>query len=92
MSDCELCNLNHETHRYNCVHQKFVVIECQTCRTPMVIFREHTMEISEQDAREMLGMIAGRANGIYGEGNYWIDKNQRQVKGHLHFHARRKGE
>ena len=55
----------------------------------MAVWRDHTMDISENDANDMekaLRRVADRIMG--GRDKYVITKKQRSIDTHLHWHAR----
>jgi len=53
-------------------------------------YRKHTMDISEKDATEMENALKKVGEEKFGKGEFFIDKVQRQVLDHLHWHARPK--
>ena len=70
-------------------------MDCMSCFLPMVVwrgdhgyYRKHTMDISEKDATEMENALNKVGEEKFGEGEFFIDKVQRQVPDHLHWHAR----
>ena len=46
------------------------------------------MDISEKDATEMENALEKVGEKKFGKGKFYIDKVQRQVPDHLHWHAR----
>ncbi len=57
----------------------------------MVVWRGepmHTMEISKKDWTEMENALKKIGEEKFGKGEFFIDKVQRQVPDHLHWHAR----
>lgn len=46
------------------------------------------MDISEKDATEMENALMKVGEEKFGKGEFFIDKVQRQVLDHLHWHAR----
>ena len=46
------------------------------------------MDISEKDATEMEDALNKVGEEKFGKGEFFIDKSQRQVPDHLHWHAR----
>lgn len=94
---CELCKLakgNVITHKY--FEDEFViVVDCQTCSTkdnpvPMGVVKRHTMIFSEEEHRSLVKGLNKAGTEVFGKGNYWFDRKQRKIKGHLHYHARSK--
>ena len=86
---CELCVLQRTTQWYDEGDGRFVIIECDQCDQPMAVWREHCMNISEEDSSDMekaLRRVADRIMG--GREKYVITKKQRSIDNHLHWHAR----
>ena len=54
----------------------------------MVVLKEHRTDISEQDKEEMRQVLTRAANSYFGDLEWKIDTIQREVPGHLHWHAR----
>ena len=84
---CQLCRLDRTTEWF-VEETDFVVIECDQCDQPMAVWRRHTMEISEASAAAMEAALRGVADARLGAGNYYVDKKQRSITTHLHWHAR----
>ncbi len=66
-------------------------MDCMTCILPMSVWRgepQHTMSISEKDAIEMEEALSKIGEEKFGKGKFFIDKVQREVLDHLHWHAR----
>ena len=85
---CELCRLEKTTRWFKETPQ-FVIIECDQCDQPMAVWRQHTMEISVHAQLAMENALCAVANRELGAGNFFIDKRQRSITTHLHWHARR---
>ncbi len=83
---CDLCHLEKKTTWYE-EHNDFVVIECDQCDQPMVVWRYHAMDVPQHDVDAMVKALTRVADSIL-EGEYYIDKRQRSISNHLHFHAR----
>ena len=56
----------------------------------MVVWKDHTMDVPEPDGQVMEAFLTEVANQFYGDKNYFIDKNQRDILDHIHWHARLK--
>ena len=69
---------------------EWIIIDCMNCEVPMVIWKDHTMTITEKENKKMEKVINAVGNKVFGKGNYYIDKKQRAVPDHLHWHARPK--
>ncbi len=88
---CELCRLARTTQWYDESDPRFVIIECDQCEQPMAVWRaSHTMRISARDAKDMEEALTRCAERVMGKGNFHIDKVQRTIFDHLHWHARAK--
>ena len=86
---CDLCILKRKTNTYMDT-KKFIILDCDTCHVPMAVWKEHTMEIDEHYSELMESMLHKVAKKFYeNEYAYHIDKNQRKIPDHLHWHARR---
>jgi len=89
---CELCELKIKTNIY-LENEYFIILDCIDCQVPMIVWKEHTMSVPEPDEQVMEAFLIEVANQFYeswdGKG-YFIDKNQRKVFDHLHWHVRRK--
>ena len=86
---CSLCILENKINIYE-DNDKFIIIDCDTCLVPMSVWKEHTMTITEEDNEIMEKFLKLVANRKYGEDNYIITKDQRQIPDHLHWHSRPK--
>jgi len=88
---CELCVLQRKTTWfYTDPEDRFVIIECDTCKEPMAVWLEHTMMVSEREQLELIVMLRAIAVNFYGGDDGWrIDTDQRKIPDHFHFHARR---
>jgi cytidyltransferase-like protein len=84
---CELCEAAHMTEWY---HEDDVcwIADCEVCDTPMVVWQEHGTEPAESDVERMLAELARVAADKFGEGNFTVDRNMRQIPDHFHAHAR----
>ena len=66
----------------------FKIIECDQCDYPMAVVLSHTMELDAALAQEMEDKLRAASDRILGEGKYYIDKKQRSIYDHCHWHAR----
>ena len=97
---CPLCELKTILHIYDESDPRWIIMDCMSCILPMVVWRghlrlgqrsrRHTMDIPEKDATEMENALKRVGEEKFGEGEFFIDKVQRQVPDHLHWHARPK--
>jgi protein-tyrosine phosphatase len=86
-TECELCQMEKTTEWYF-EHKDFVIIECDQCDQPMAVWRHHMMEITEDQKVEMETFLRRIADQKIGAGKYYVDKTQRSIATHLHWHAR----
>ena len=88
-NNCELCNLHTIIHLYEDSDPRWIILDCMSCIVPMVVWRSsHTMSIPIKDYCEMEYALMCVGETKYGKGNYYIDKVQRSIPDHLHWHAR----
>ena len=86
---CDLCDLNTIVHLYDDSDPRFIIIDCMSCLVPMIVWRQsHTMSITPKDWAEMEIALRTVADKKFGKHNYYIDRQQRAVPDHLHWHAR----
>ena len=86
---CALCILADKRNTY-IETDKFIVLDCDSCYVPMVVWKEHTMSISEENKKVMENALREAAIKHYGNEYAWhIDKQQNDILDHLHWHARR---
>ena len=84
---CDLCKLERLTNVYM-DGSKFIILDCDSCLVPMAVWKEHTMEIDKYYSELMERMLHKVAKKFYGnEYAYRIDKVQRKIPNHLHWHA-----
>ena len=85
---CDLCELKIKTNVY-LDNEYFIILDCKDCKIPMVVWKEHTMNVPEPDEQVMEAFLIECGRQFYGyNGSFFIDKNQRQVFDHLHWHIR----
>lgn len=91
---CELCELKtieEEFYRDN----DFVIISCMSCHVPMVVPFEHIdpKEGGSPYLREkMENMLMKVAVRFFKEKEFFIDKEEKTIFDHMHWHAREKGK
>jgi hypothetical protein len=68
----DVCDLN---------SSDFIIIDCLTCKTPMVIVRDHVSMISS----EMWGKILYKCRLMFGQTTR-LRTQQRSIKDHVHYH------
>jgi|TARA_Y100000296_G_scaffold9954_1_gene11465 hypothetical protein len=55
----------------------------------MIVWKDHTMSIPESDVNTMETFLTECAEQFYGDTPFFIDKQQRSIFEHLHWHARK---
>ena len=88
---CPLCELKTILHTYDDSDPRWIIMDCMSCVLPMIVWRGeplHTMEISKKDWTVMENALIKIAEEKFGEGEFHIDKVQREIPDHLHWHAR----
>ena len=84
---CELCLLEQRINVY-IDNEYFIIMDCDSCHVPMIVWKEHTMYVPEPDEQMMKAFLIEVANQFYEGKSYFIDKNQREILDHIHWHAR----
>ena len=89
MPQCELCLMKKKTSWF-LETDKYLVILCDQCEQPMAVWRSHVQSISAKDSVELESALRQAANFFFGSSDaYYIDKVQRSIYTHLHWHARK---
>ena len=70
---------------------EWIIIDCMSCQSPMIVWKEHTMQLTQSIRAEMTKVLTEVADKHFGKYMYYIDKKQRAVPNHLHWHARPTG-
>jgi len=85
--DCELCEAARYTHWY---HEDDVcwVADCEVCSVPMVVWRPHGIDPSDEDIAHMLRVLGAAGDLRFGPGGWSIDRRMRQIPDHFHAHCR----
>ena len=86
---CELCLLEIRTRIYY-ENDFFIILDCKDCKVPMSVWKEHIMEIPEPDEYVMKSLLLEAGETIFGINGFYIDKAQKKIPNHLHWHARKK--
>jgi hypothetical protein len=91
ISGCELCDIflkkNIKTKLYwpdsidKIQNSEFVIVDCQTCKIPMLVYRDHVTTIT----REAWGRILYRCKEIFGSG-ITLRSKPRRIFDHFHCH------
>ena len=89
---CELCRLTQErkiiTKKYY-EDARFMMVDCKTCHTPMLVAKQHTAEVEESDgvmAYHLFYKHAGRVD----ISKWYVDYEMRTIPDHWHAHLRRR--
>ena len=86
---CDLCKLHTIIKLHDDTDPRFIILDCMDCLVPMIIYQAyHTMSISPRDESDMEIALQKVGDKIFGRGAYYIDKKQRSIFDHLHWHAR----
>jgi len=89
---CDLCSLEHYTQWYAEFYHpfSFVILDCDSCDVPMVVLREHRVEVTPEEVAYMEKALAIVADQKYAKKfPRWIfDHHMRQIPDHYHFHVR----
>ena len=88
---CELCELKIKTNVYLEL-DRFIILDCKDCKVPMIVWKEHTMDVHESDIYVLETFLKEVANQFYKGEEYYISKDQRKILDHFHWHARKKSE
>lgn len=80
MAECDLCKLEHKTSWYY-EDSDFVILECDTCHVPMVVYKKHIIKMPE---RKII-YIKKLSYQIFGE-QITFREEQRKIKDHWHIH------
>jgi|TARA_B110001454_G_scaffold162864_1_gene152396 diadenosine tetraphosphate (Ap4A) HIT family hydrolase len=84
---CDLCKLEIKTNVYM-EWDSFIILDCKDCLVPMVVWKEHTMDVHESDQYLLEAFLKECAYQFYEGKEYYIDTKQNQILNHLHWHAR----
>ena len=85
--NCDLCLLKRKTNVY-LDNEYFIIMDCDSCQVPMIVWKEHTMDVPDPDKQMMKAFLIEVSNQFYEDKSYFIDKTQRDVLDHIHWHAR----
>lgn len=91
---CDLCKATRKTHLYFSDSLMWIA-DCESCSkknspVPMGVVRRHTMTVTEDEYDRLTAALAEVGAEVFGRGNFEIDREQRKIKNHLHWHSRRK--
>ena len=86
---CPLCEIYLSKNIYTKLHYPilekvdevdFVILDCATCKVPMVVIRDHVSEVS----KELWGRILYQSKRMFG--NVQLRCESRLIKDHYHCH------
>jgi len=85
---CRLVNGNIITKKY---YSNFLitVVDSKTCHTPMVVLNRHSLSPTNVELANMITKSVEVGDEMFGKGNYIVDRKQRCIKDHLHWHIRK---
>jgi len=86
---CDLCLLKIRTNVY-LENEYFIILDCKSCHVPMVVWKDHTMDVPKPDEQVMEAFLIECGSQFYDNELFIIDKSQHQIFDHLHWHARLK--
>jgi len=84
---CELCELKIRNN-VQFEDDDLIVLDCASCEVPMIVWKEHTMELTKNMEIKMNAILEAYGFRIFGSQKFYIDRQQRAVLNHLHWHAR----
>ena len=84
---CDLCKLEKKTEWFY-EDDRIVVFLCKKCKVPVVTIKEHRMNPGVLIKVWMKKKLIEIGKKFYGHDRFVVDKNQRSIKDHLHWHAR----
>jgi len=85
---CELCEAARLTPWFH-EDELCWVAECEACAVPMVVWRTHGTDPSDDEQAQMLEQLRAVADEQLGA--HWLDPDRRSIPGHWHVHARPQG-
>ena len=93
VSSCPLCGIflnpeeNVKTKLYwpksieEIPESEFVILDCKTCKVPLVVYRNHVTEI----AKDAWGRVLHRCRELFGN-SMRLRTHMRTYRDHIHFH------
>ncbi len=86
---CDLCEALEITTWYFSDEFCFVA-ECESCGVPMVVLREHRVDVSDAEREVLFGHLGRIAVTFFHGQEFFIDGLRRQIPDHFHAHARKR--
>lgn len=92
VNDCKLCRLANGKIITKKYYSNFLitVVNCKTCQVPMVVLNRHSLNPNNVELAKMITKAVEIGNEVLGENKYIVDRNQRCIRDHLHWHLRKK--
>ncbi len=78
--NCELCLLEKRT-RWFYTDSEFVILECDTCHEPMIVYKLHIMDLPERK----ITYIKKLSKELFGD-QITFREEQRKILDHWHIH------
>ena len=91
---CELCDIYEKRQIYTELRfedERLIIVDCIICGVPMVVAKQHDVPLPETVEDWMEQKLREVADAVLGLEGYYVDKHERLIPDHRHFHARRKG-
>ena len=88
---CELCKLVKERNIITTKYYEdaqFIMVDCKTCHTPMLVFKEHVANIDEASRAIAYHLFYKHAKRM-DMSQWYVDYKMRAIKIHWHCHLRR---
>ena len=88
-TECALCEAARITPWH---HEDDIcwIADCEVCDVPMVVWRQHGTEPSDEHLAHMLRELTRVADALFAGTEWSLDRNMRQIPDHFHAHARDK--
>ena len=87
--ECELCVADRVTEWFY-EDDECWIAECEACYVPMVVWKRHDPNPSEEERVGMHARLSQVVVEHYGF-EHWLDDNMRSIPTHYHAHARPRG-
>ncbi len=91
---CDLCLLYEKRQiitKLRFEDEQIIIVDCIMCSVPMVVAKRHDIPVPADLEHWMESKLTEIANAVLGPEAYYVDKYERMIPDHRHFHARRKG-
>ena len=82
---CPLCKRKKKTELY---YELIWVASCSTCHVPMVVLKRHTTDPTPFEVAWLESHLRKIGEEVFGKGKFRIDRKQRLILDHIHYHAR----